>query len=524
MPGELRQGAVASLPARANGLENREFRESASWTSSRSGVWTSLALVVLITLLGFRLRPIIGEANIGILYILAVIFSALRWGRRVVIIGAVSSAVLFGVFFVPADRSYIVDELWYSITLIGLLAVGLVAGILTVIAKEETRAARRREAQTAALYDFTKSLAEASTLDQMLEAIARHIPGTFGRSIVILLPCTEGLSVRFRSAELRLDSGELAAAARAFEAGEETGCGTGVFAHAMIRFYPLKTYQGVVGVLGILEDGSKELLAPDQRQLLGTFLHQAAQAVTRANLAEQAWRSEMLQEKDKFQKALLNSISHNLRTPITSVLGVLNSLLEDEALFDAATREQLLVTAQDEAIKLNRLVQNLLDMSRLEGGTIGVKAEPCDAHDVIIAAIEQAVDRARRRRVSVVIQPDLPLVPMDQVLIVQVLVNLIDNALNYSTPDTAVEIEALTVDHELLIRVADQGSGIPEPDLERVFDKFFRGSPRQAPRGAGLGLSICKGFVDAHGGRIWAGRRLQGGTEVAFALPLDGKP
>ncbi len=475
---------------------------------------------------GLWIEPTIKGPNLAILYMLAVVFSALRWGRRAAILSAITGAVTFDFFFVPPVRSFVVGELWYFITLIGLLAVGLLVSILTLNAKEEARVARRREAQTASLYFFTKSLAEASRaskLHQILDAIARHVPETFQRAIVVLLPDAGGLTVRFRSAELDFDERERMAAAWVFENGQEAGGGTAEFSSSKIRYRPLKTWQGVVGVIGILVNNSKDMFARDQQQLLDTFLNQAALAITRADLAEKAARAELLQETDRLQKALLNSISHNLRTPITSVVGALTTVLEDGALLDAATQRQLLETAQEEATKLNRLVQNLLDMSRLEGGAIHLNKEPCDVHDVIGAALEQLGEPARKHPISVTIASDLPLVPMDQVLIVQVLVNLVDNALKYSPINAPMEIEARLNDGQLAIRVADHGKGIQEHDLDRVFEKFFRGASPGAPRGAGLGLSICKGFVNAHGGRIGAKRRTEGGTEVTFFLPVEAE-
>ncbi len=227
------------------------------------------------------------------------------------------------------------------------------------------------------------------------------------------------------------------------------------------------------------------------------------------------------QESSRLQKALLNSISHSLRTPIASVMGALSTVLEEEGKLDASTQRRLLETAQDEVARLNRLIQNLLDVSRLEGGAIQLKRTPCDVNDVVGAALEQLGEAARKRAVSINIPPGLPLVPMDHVLIVQVLANLVDNSLNYSPPEMPVEITARLHQGDLEIRVGDSGSGIEEQDLERVFEKFFRGVSPGGPHGLGLGLSICKGFVSAHGGRIWARGREQGGTEVAFFLPVE---
>jgi PAS domain S-box-containing protein len=246
---------------------------------------------------------------------------------------------------------------------------------------------------------------------------------------------------------------------------------------------------------------------------------QVEEAREAANRAKS--ESLALQETDKLQKALLNSVSHNLRTPLASVIGAINTVLKDGALLDAPTQQSLLRTAQEEARKLDRLVQNLLDMTRLEGGAIRVRTELCDVHDVVGAALEQLGDATRGHAISTTFPADMPLVPMDQVLIVQVLVNMLDNALKYSPGEAPIEIEARLNSGQLEVRVLDRGMGISEQELERVFEKFYRGTPHGAARGAGLGLSICKGFVEAHNGRILAKCRAQGGTEVAFFLPVQ---
>jgi len=388
---------------------------------------------------------------------LAVVFSAVRWGRWAVIINAISSALLFDYFFVPPFRSFVIGDVWYLITLIGLLTVGLIVSTLMVATKEEARASRRSEAHLSALYALTNCLAGESKLDQIIDTLERHGLEAFRRPIVVLLPDVGGLTARFRSAELAFDEREGAAVAWAFGNDQEAGHGTDKFPDSTIRYLPLKSWRGVVGVAGIQVEGWKELHSSDQQQLLRSFMSQAALAITRADLVKKAQQAEMLQEADKLQKALLNSISHNLRTPLASVLGVLNTILEDASLLDAATQQSLLKTAQDEAKKLDWLVQNLLDMTRLEGGAIRAKAEPCDVHDVVAAALRQLGESVRGHAILVTIAPGLPLVPMDDVLMVQVLVNLLDNALKYSPADAPLEIHACLAAGQLEIRVLDQG-------------------------------------------------------------------
>ena len=533
MPDEVPSTAVPSLLTRVSTDEGPAAQSKLSWkdrvlrlgdTSTENpwrGVPASLAIAGLITILGLWIEPFIRGPNLAIFYMLAVVFSAVRWGRWAVIINAITSAFLFDYFFVPPLQSFVIGDVWYLITLIGLLTVGLIVSTLMVATREEALAARRREIRVSALYSFTQSLASGNELDQVLDAVARHFIEIFRRPVVVLLPAAGGLAVRYCSAELVFDEGGEQAASWVFENGQEAGCGTAKFSGSRIRYRPLKAGPGIVGVIGFQTKSSKDLLPPDQRELLGIFLDQTALALTRADLAKKAKRAEVLQEADKLQRALLNSVSHNLRTPLASVLGVLNTILEDGSRLDVSTQQSLLKTAQDEAKQLDWLVQNLLDMTRLEGGAIRVKAEPCDVHDVVASALRQLGESARNHAILVNIAPGLPFVPMDDVLMVQVLVNLLDNALKYSPPDATVEIQARLAAGQLEIRILDHGRGIPEGDIERVFDKFYRVAVPGAPKGTGLGLSICKGFVEAHNGRILAKRRTERGTEIAVFLPLE---
>jgi two-component system, OmpR family, sensor histidine kinase KdpD len=484
------------------------------------GCLASLTLVGAVTIIGLRISPIVGGPNLVILYMLAVVLSALRWGRWAAGAGAVSSAIIFDYFFVPRFRNVVVSDIWYFIAVTSLLAVGYLVGALAVSATEEARLARKREAHTASVYSLTGSLAAASGLEEILEAISQHVRETFQWPIVILLPDRTGLMNRFRSPDFVSNADDGSAAAWVLQNGQAAGRGTAIFPSAQAQYRPLKTRRGTVGVLGLQFANIDEQPPAEQEDLLGAFVNQAALAITRAVLAEEAGRAQLLQEADKLQKALLNSISHNLRTPLASVTGSLNGVLEDGHLLDAATQRELLETAYDESRRLDRLLQNLLDMTRLEGGAVRVKHEPCDVQDVFGAALALLGERGRHRQISAFVPPGLPLIPMDSVLVTQVIVNLLDNALKYSADASPIEIEARVEDNQLQICVADRGAGIQKDDCERVFEKFYRGSSAGTSGGAGLGLSISKGFIQAHGGRIWAEPRAQGGTEVKFTLPL----
>ncbi|HKV78089.1 MAG TPA: ATP-binding protein [Candidatus Sulfotelmatobacter sp.] len=256
----------------------------------------------------------------------------------------------------------------------------------------------------------------------------------------------------------------------------------------------------------------------DEGWLAVTIIHD----LTERKRAEESFRL-LAEGTDNLHKALLNSISHNLRTPVASVTGALNSVLEDGYLLDAPTQRELLETAREEAKRLDRLVRNLLDMTRLDGNAIHIKTELCDVQDVVGSALAQLGEAANQRRISVVISPHLPLISMDSALIVQVVVNLLENALKYSGVESPIEVEAKMTGDRLQLCVRDGGNGIAEGDIEHVFDKFYRGASAGVAQGAGLGLSICKGFIEAHHGQIWIERRDQGGTEVKFTLPTEQK-
>ena len=480
----------------------------------------SLLLVGAGTVLSALVHPLFSPANLVMIYLLTVVIAAIYLGRGPSLLAAVLSVLAFDFFFVPPRLTLVVSNSEYLLTFLALLVVSLVISNLAVRVREQAESAQRREAQTAELYALSRDLAVAVDLDGIMQAVLTHISQTFGREVVVLLPEGGTVKPRALSPGFALSENELAVATWAFQHSQPAGRGTDTLPAAGVHYLPLKTARGVVGVLGVKPSDPDNRLSPDQRRLLDAFASQAALAIERAQLAEQARQAEVLQATEKLQTALLNSISHDLRTPLVSITGALSSLQEDDVELDDATRRSLVENAREEAERLNRLVGNLLDMTRIEAGALKVASEPCDVQDVIGAALERLGDRLRSRPLTVDVPPDLPLVPMDFVLTAQVLVNLLDNAFKYSPANAQIEVRARVEGPEAHIEIADRGVGIPPADLERVFDKFYRVQQRGQVTGTGLGLSICKGIVEAHGGRIWAENRTGGGARITFALPL----
>ena len=518
----IRQSGNIDVYVISGGTETSPAVSAIEWQPHRPfrRYLLSLLLVAAATILGLPIRANISPVNLVMLYLVAVVVAAIYLGRGPSILTAVLSVLALDFFFVPPLLTFAVADVQYILTFVGLLVVGLVISALTVRVREQADAVQRREAQTAELYEFTRDLAAASGVADIMRAVITHLSQTFSREIVILLPEGETLQPRAVSPEFTLSENELAVAMWAYQHGEAAGRSTDTLPAAAARYLPLKTARGVIGVLGVKPTDPSHHLTPEQRRLLESFATQAALAIERAQLAEQARRAQMLEVTEKLQAALLNSISHDLRTPLASITGSLSSLQEEALPLDEATRRSLLENASAEAERLNHLVGNLLDMTRIEARAMKVTAELCEVQDVVGSALQQMGDRLEGRLVQADVPASLPLVLMDFVLIVQVLSNLLDNALKYSPADQPIEVHAGVTDGRLELQVADRGIGIPPEDLTRVFDKFYRVQRPNGVSGTGLGLAICKGIVEAHRGEIAAANRDGGGTVITVALPL----
>ena len=483
----------------------------------------SLGLVALSTILGILVRGDLEPTNLVMLYLASVVISAIFLGRGPSLLAAIAGVLAFDFFLVPPYLTLAVSDTQYFVTFIALLVVSLIISTLTAQGREQVEAAIRRESQTSALYDLGRDLTSATDLDEVLQIIISHIGQAFGREVAIFLPENGHLRLVSSSPAYQPDENELAVAVWAYDYDQPAGRGTDTLPAASIRCQPLKTSNGLVGVLGVRPKEAGNFLTTEQRQTLSAFTNQAALAIERAILAQQAQRTELLQVTEKLQTALLNSISHDLRTPLVSITGALTALDEQSDSLNEENRASLVITAREEADRLNRLVGNLLSMTRIESGAIKLHLEPGDIQDVVGTALEQLGKRVGRHRVQANIPADFPLMPMDFTLIVQVLVNVLENAVKYSPENSLIEISADLLDGKARLQIADRGVGIPSEDLARVFDKFYRVQRPESVTGTGLGLSISKGIIDIHHGKIYASARDGGGTIITLELPLSEK-
>ncbi len=467
------------------------------------------------------IAPYISPTNLIVIYLLSTVIAAVFLGRGPAIMASILSVGAFDYFFVPPQMTMAVSDTEYILTFFGLLSVSLVISYLTTQVQDQAKAAQQREAQTAALYELGHDLTAAVGLEAVAKTIIEHIGSNFSREVVIFLPMDGELKVYQSSQGLVVADNELAVAVWTYQHGVQAGRGTDTLPDASMHYQPLKTTRGVIGVLGVKPINNSAYLNPDQRRILEAFTNQVALAIEGAQLVEQSRQNELLAATEKLQTALLNSISHDLRTPLVSITGALSSLEDASPALDEEVKLSLLQTAREEAERLNRLVGNLLDITRLDSGAMQLHFEASDVQELIGSALEQAGNQLKDRQVNIEIPAGLPLVSLDFVLFSRVLVNILDNAIKYSPADKPIDIKAVINGQDLEISIADRGDGIPPEDLERIFDKFYRVQRPDNVSGTGLGLSICKGIIEAHGGHIKVVNRQGGGAVFTLTVPLD---
>ncbi len=435
----------------------------------------------------------------------------------------VISVLAYNFFFLPPLYTFTIADPENVVALFFFLIVAVIASNLAARTRNQVVTARDRARTTEELFAFSRKLAGIGKLEDLLWATVYQIALMLSVRVMLLLPEADSIAVRAGyPPEDELDEADLAAARWSWEHNRAAGRGADTLPGAKRLFLPLRTGRGPVGVLGIDRDRPGPLLTPDGRRLLDALADQVAVAIERITLAEDIDRARVQAEPERLRAALLTSISHDLRTPLASIIGAMTSLRSYGDAYDKASREELMSTIQSEAERLNRFIGNLLDMTRLESGSIQLNPEMIDASEIIGTALNRASKILADHRLEIDIDPHLPMLRLDYLLFEQALFNILDNAAKYAPPKSLVRISAHREAGFVVVRVEDEGPGIPPGDLERIFDKFYRVHAQDRQRaGTGLGLAICRGFVEAMGGTITAGNRGAGGGLFTIRIPVE---
>ncbi len=484
----------------------------------------TVAAVALALGFAYVLQPLIGIESSDLVFLVAVIGIAYKYGLWPSMAAAVLSMICYQFFLLEPLYNTSLSDLKNLTALAFFFFTAFVVSNLTAKVRAQAYTARNRAGTTEALYAFSKKLAGIVSLDDLLWAAAYQIAHSLKTDVVIVLPDSNGV-LRVRAGfppEDDLDQAELGAAKWSFENNRAAGRGSDTLPGAKRLFIPLRTASGAIGVIGLARGQRPEmLLTPDERRLLDALMDQSAVALERVRLAGQINEARLAAESERLRAALLTSLSHDLKTPLASILGAVTTLKQYRDVLDSPTQEELVTTIQEEAERLSRFVANLLDMTKIESGSIELDREHVHIDDVVATALQRVSTIVSDHKVEVDLEASLPMLNLDVMLFEQVLVNLLDNAAKYAPPGSEIRIRARRTRGAVAIEVLDEGPGIPEDRLERVFEKFHRVKHGDRQRaGTGLGLAICRGFVTALGGKVVAANRAdRSGAIFTIAFP-----
>ncbi|HVY06987.1 MAG TPA: two-component system sensor histidine kinase KdpD [Burkholderiales bacterium] len=484
-------------------------------------IWAA-AICAAATGIAMPLANRLAPANIVMLFLLAVVFTSVRLGRGPAVLSAFLAVFAFDFFFVPPRFTLAVSDAQYLIVFGVMLAVALVIGHLTSGLRYQANVASHRELRARALYELARELSGVLTREQVLEISDKHIEASFHAKAVILLPDAHD-KLAVAAAQPDDPAIDAAIAQWVFDNGKPAGAGTDTLPGSRVYYAPLPAPMRLRGVLAIEPELSRLLLIPEQKRLLDTFAALIAIALERVHYVEVAQGALVRIESERLRNSILSALSHDLRTPLTALLGLADSLALTRPALSGAQQE-MANAIRDEAARMNALVNNLLDMARLQAGEVKLNRQWQPLEEVVGSALASVRRSLAAHVMHVDLEPGLPLVEIDAVLFERVLANLVENAAKFTPSGSEIRIEARVQGDEIRIVVADNGPGLAPGSEEAVFEKFTRGEVESATPGVGLGLAITRAIVEAHGGRIWAERKPEGGARFAIALPRGTPP
>ena len=485
--------------------------------------WAAAGITVACTLLAAPMYSHIELTNLVMVYLLGTTIAALRLGRGPASLAAIANVIAFDFFYVPPRYSFAVTDFEYVVTFTVMLAVALIIASLAASVRAQTRVAGARERRTALLYGMSRELAANRGFEDLARVAVKHVVETFASQAVVLVPDADGRLHHPRSPTLRgsLRHADLSVAQWVLDHGVPAGLGTDTLPASSAQYLPLRAAAKTLGVLAVSPSQRRRLLLPEQRHLLETFAGQIALAMERAGLAEEAETARVTAETESLRNTLLASISHDLRTPLAVISGASSALNDPSMAFDADARRALTASIEAKANQMSDIISNVLELMRLETGQVALRRDWQTLEELLSAVLERCQTRLAQHLIIDSLPPGLPPVFVDGSLILQVFTNLLENAAKHTPPGTRVTVYAGVENDMVRVRIDDDGPGFPMDDPELLFAKFHRGKEEGTAGGAGLGLTICRAIINAHGGTISAHQRPEGGARFTFTLPTS---
>lgn len=506
--------AGAGMPAPP---EQRKQHVGIDW----EGYSWAAGLVTVATAVSAIGRTVFALPDIVMLYLLVIMIVASRFGRGPSVTAAFLSVASYDFFFIPPFYTFAVSDVRHTLTFVMMFVTGLLISGLTLRIRRQERQARSREQQTAALYALSRELAGAPDERQVAEALARHAAEVFQSPAAVLIAGRSGAPETLaRVGDVPYEAQEEAVARWVLEHTRPAGLGTDTLPGSRVMCVPLRGGAAALGVLALGKSTTDDYLAED-RHFLDTYVRQAGMALERARLAEDAKAQALRARTEEMRSSLLSAVSHDLRTPLAAITGASTTLLDTSARVTEIQRRELLETICEEAERLERLVANLLDMTRVESGSLKVKREWIPLEEIIVSVLARLEPKLEGRNIRMDIPDDLPLISVDPILFEQVFVNLFENIARYTPEKSGVDVRGRAIDGHVVVEVMDHGPGLPKGAELQIFEKFFRG-PHARAGGVGLGLAICRGIVEAHGGKLSAENGAEGGATFRIELPIVG--
>lgn len=481
----------------------------------------SFMIVGLATVIDYFLSPYLDSTNLIMVYLLGLTYIA--WYGKIgpTITATILSIVFCDFLFIPPYYDFEIDDPQHIFTVFVMILVTQLVNHLSALTNYQTEASRLAEKRTATLHSLSRQLASTRGINKLLETAARYISEVFDSEVLILMPEAAHLSIKasYRTEQV-LSAKEQGVAQWVYDLGQVAGLGTDTLPFSDALYVPMLASQGPIGVIRVRPLQQEQLISPEQMRLLEACANQIALAVEVDRLQEQAKKSELELETDRARHSLLQSVSHDLRTPLVAVMGAASTLMEMGGNLDTSNIKKIGKNIYLESEQLNRLINNLLQITYLEAENVKLQKEYHSLEKLINEVINSITKKLGNRPINITLPDNLPLIPLDDVLIQEVFMNLIDNAIKFTPPHSAIDISASLERDKVIINVEDRGPGIMHDEVNKLFEKFYRGRMLTTERGLGLGLAICLSIVKAHGGTIWAENRPDGGAAFRFTLPL----